>query len=81
MLLSKSQIKEKQAAELARLIDYVGSRNALASQLGVDYSVVTMWIKRGRISATQATAVERLSEGRFKRQDLRPDVPAWREEV
>jgi len=81
MLLSKSQIKDKQASELARLIEYVGSRNALASQLGVDYAVVTMWVKRGRISATQATNVERLSGGRFKRKDLRPDVAMWREEV
>lgn len=81
MLLSKSQIEEKQSSELMRLIDYVGSRGALASQLGVDYSVVNMWVSRGRISATYATAVERLSEGRFKRKELRPDVAVWREEV
>lgn len=81
MLLSKTQIEEKQSSELMRLIDYVGGRGALASQLGIDYSVVNMWVSRGRISATQATVVERMSEGKFKRKELRPDVSRWREEV
>ena len=81
MLLSKEQIKLKQSAELMRLIDYVGSRSALASQLGVTYDVVNMWVARGRISATHATQVERLSGGKFKRKDLRPDVANWKEDV
>lgn len=81
MLLSKEQIKSKQASELARLIEYVGSRSALASQLGVSTAVVGMWVQRGRISATCATKVERMSGGMFKRHEMRPDVVTWREEV
>lgn len=81
MLLSKEQIAQKQASELARLIEYVGSRSALASQLGVTLAVVSMWVQRGRISATSATKVERMSGGKFKRKELRPDVVSWSEEV
>jgi len=81
MLMSKDQIKQKQASELMRLIDYVGSRSALASQLEVTNYVVNMWVQRGRISATMATKVERISGGEFKRKEMRPDVSSWREEV
>lgn len=80
-LLSEKQIKEKQASELMRLIDYCGSRKNLAAQLGVTIFVVNMWVKRGRISATMATVVERISDGKFKRKDLRPDVATWAEDV
>lgn len=80
-LLSEKQIKEKQARELMRLIDYCGSRKNLAAQLGVTIFVVNMWVKRGRISATMATVVERISDGKFKRKDLRPDVATWVEDV
>ena len=81
MLLSKEQIAAKQASELARLIDYVGNRRALASQLGVSLPVISMWVQRGRISATYATKVERMSGGKFKRKEMRPDVANWSEEV
>lgn len=81
MLMSKDQIKQQQASELMRLIDYVGSRSALASQLGVTNYVINTWVNRGRISATMATKVERISLGRFKRKEMRPDVSSWREEV
>lgn len=80
-LLSAEEIKLKQASELMRLVDYCGSRSALAAQLGVTIDVVKMWVQRGRISATMATKVERLSGGQFKRSELRPDVHAWSEEV
>lgn len=81
MLLSQSQIKEKQAAELMRLIEYVGGQSVLAAQLNVSRQVVSAWVNRGRISATAATEVERLSKGLFLRKDLRPDVSNWREDV
>ena len=81
MLLSEQQIKDQQAEQLAEVISYVGSVGALAAQLSVSYARVMMWIQRGRISATCATKVERMSAGRFKRKDLRPDVSNWREDV
>lgn len=81
MLLSEKEIKDQQAKQLAEVIKYVGSKGALAAQLGVNYATVMMWVHRGRISATSATQVERLSGGRFKRKELRPDVSNWREDV
>lgn len=79
-LLSKEQIAQKQASELARLIQYVGRKN-LAAQLNVTPYVVNMWVQRGRISATKATEVERMSGGKFKRKEMRPDVHTWAEDV
>lgn len=80
-MLSKSEIKAKQASELLRLIDYVGSQSALAAQLEVPRQVVGNWVKRGRISATAATIVERKTSGLFTRKSLRPDVATWSEEA
>lgn len=80
-MLSHQQIKQKQASELIRLIDYVGSQSSLAAQLEVPRQVVSNWVKRGRISATMATIVERKTSGLFTRKNLRPDVATWGEEV
>jgi DNA-binding transcriptional regulator YdaS (Cro superfamily) len=78
---SIKQIQKQQKQELSRLIGWVGNQSILARQLGVSQQVVSSWISRGRISATYATAVERKTNGLFKRDDLRPDVINWNEDV
>ena len=80
-MLSGNQIKDQQAAELARLIKYVGGQSALAAQLDIPRQVVSNWVSRGRISATMATEVERKTKGLFTRRELRPDVATWAEPV
>ena len=78
---SIKQIEKQQRQELKRLIKWVGTQTRLAEQLGVSQQVVSSWVKRGRISATSATLVERKTAGLFKRSDLRPDVSKWNEGV
>lgn len=80
-LLSAEEIKAKQAAELARVLTYVGGTTALAAQLNVPQKTAYAWVHRGRVSATIATEIERISGGLFKRTDLRPDVADWHEPV
>jgi DNA-binding transcriptional regulator YdaS (Cro superfamily) len=36
------------------------------------------WVSRGRISATAAIEVDKLTNGLFKKEDLRPAVTQWR---
>lgn len=80
-MLSKAEIEEKQRTELNRLVEHCGNASSLAAQLGISRQTVFYWLKRGRISATYATKVERETKGEFKRQEMRPDVCEWKEEV
>lgn len=72
------QIKEMEERKLSELIDYVGGQAALARFVGVSRQSVNEWVSRGRISATAAIDIERLTGGVFKKEDLRPAVTQWR---
>ena len=72
------QIKEMEQRKLTELVEYVGGQASLARFLGVSRQSVNEWVSRGRISATAAIEVENLTNGLFKKEDLRPDVTQWR---
>ncbi len=72
------QIKDMESAQLDLLIEHVGGQSELARFLGVSRQSVSEWKKRGRISATAAIEAERLTDGAFKKEDLRPAVTQWR---
>ena len=72
------QIKEMEQSKLTELVEYMGGQASLARFLGVSRQSVNEWVMRGRISATAAIEVERLTSGKFKKQDLRPAVTNWR---
>lgn len=72
------QIKEVESGRLAELVEYMGGQASLARFLGVSRQSVNEWVSRGRISATAAIEVERLTNGAFKKEDLRPAVTQWR---
>lgn len=72
------QIKEMEKRKLTELVEYVGGQASLARFLGVSRQSVNEWVSRGRISATAAIEVEKLTNGLFKKEDLRPAVTQWR---
>lgn len=72
------QIKEMEQRKLNDLVEYVGGQASLARFLGVSRQSVNEWVSRGRISATAAIEVEKLTNGLFKKEDLRPAVTQWR---
>ena len=78
---TQQQIEHQQREQLEQLLKWVGTRARLAAELGVSRQVVYGWVDRGRISATAATEVHRKTDGLFNREDLRPDVKEWKEEV
>jgi DNA-binding transcriptional regulator YdaS (Cro superfamily) len=80
-MISAADIKQAQAHELMELIKWVGSRALLASECNVTPQAVYEWVKRGHISKKAATIIHRNSDGFFKRQELRPDVVVWNEEI
>lgn len=77
IMLSFTEVTQRQKDNLYKLIAWVGSQSRLAKQLGVSRQTVNNWISRGRISATAAIEVERKTDGLFKKEDLRPDVVQW----
>jgi DNA-binding transcriptional regulator YdaS (Cro superfamily) len=76
---SIQEINIQQMEELNRLIEYAGSKARLAESLGVSRQIVYYWLKRGRISASCALEVERITNGAFTAAELRPDVMNWME--
>jgi DNA-binding transcriptional regulator YdaS (Cro superfamily) len=80
-MITAADIKQAQARELFELIKWVGSRALLASECNVTRQVVHNWVSNGRISKKAATIVHRKTDGFFKRQELRPDVVTWKEDL
>lgn len=72
------QIKEMEKKALDALIEHMGGQASLARFVGVSRQSVNEWVNRGRISATAAIDVERITSGVFKKEDLRPAVTQWR---
>lgn len=65
------------ASALQRAIDLVGGQSALARALGepVKQAHVWYWLKgAGRVPAEYCAAIERATEGKVTRHDLRPDL-------
>jgi DNA-binding transcriptional regulator YdaS (Cro superfamily) len=81
MIVTAADIKQQQAHELFELIKWVGGRARLAHTCGVTSQAVYEWVKLGQISKRAATIIHRKSDGFFKREELRPDVLIWNEEI
>lgn len=76
-MLSAKEIKKIHKKELAQCIEWFGSAVRLADAVGVSKSAVSQWVKRGKISATAAIDVERVTSGEITKEQLRPDVREW----
>jgi DNA-binding transcriptional regulator YdaS (Cro superfamily) len=59
---------------LERAIEIVGGVSALARGLGVAASAPSMWKARGLVPAERCPAIERLTAGVVRCEELRPDV-------
>lgn len=59
---------------LDQVIEILGSQEALASNLKIRSPSISEWRKRGRVPAERCLEIERLTENRVTRYDLRPDV-------
>jgi DNA-binding transcriptional regulator YdaS (Cro superfamily) len=75
---SFQETKQQQAKELIAVIKYAGSQANLARECGVSQQSVHRWVKRGSISKKGATTIHRVTDGYFKREEMRPDVVSWR---
>jgi len=80
-MISAADLKRAQARELIQLIKWIGGRARLANECEVTPQAVYEWVKRGRISAKAATIIHRKTNGFFKREELRPDVIVWSEQI
>jgi len=59
---------------LYQAIRCAGSQTALAQRVGVRPQAVHLWVKKGRVPAARALAVERATAGQVSRHELRPDL-------
>lgn len=78
---SMAELKEDQEKELNSLIEWAGNQTRLAHCLNKSPQVVSNWVARGRISASMAIEVEKVTNGVFTKRQLRPDVTKWIDEV
>lgn len=59
---------------LEQVIEILGSQEALASCLKIRSPSISDWRKRGRVPAERCLEIEKLTDSRVSRYDLRPDV-------
>ena len=81
MLLSAKELKEQQREQMEQLIGWIGTSKRLGATIGVTVQAVYNMRKRGRISKTGATIIHKATKGGFNRDEMRPDVVTWAEEV
>lgn len=62
---------------LDRAIEAVGGASLLARMVGVTQSAPSMWRARGAVPIERCVAIERATDGKVMRWDLRPDD--WRD--
>lgn len=58
---------------LIRAFEAVGSQAALARKLGIKPQVINNWTRRG-VPIERCASIERATDGKVKRSDLRPDI-------
>jgi DNA-binding transcriptional regulator YdaS (Cro superfamily) len=59
---------------LIQAINILGSQTALAKAIGGHVQTVNNWISRGNVPAEHCPAIERVTGGAVRCEDLRPDV-------
>jgi DNA-binding transcriptional regulator YdaS (Cro superfamily) len=60
---------------IEKAIELAGGTSALAKKIGVNSpQVVSNWVARKRVPPKYCAAVERATEGRVTRQELRPEL-------
>lgn len=64
--------KIKQLLETA--IADAGSQAKFAAAVGLSQQGISYVLRSGRVSAETAIAIERATEGKIKREQLRPDI-------
>ena len=63
------------ASPLARAIEILGSQSATGRACGKSQSHVWWWLNRSkRVPAEHVIAIEKATEGKVSRHDLRPDL-------
>jgi DNA-binding transcriptional regulator YdaS (Cro superfamily) len=63
---------------LLKAIRYFGSQSGLARALGIDPNRVNNWVNRDKhIPYQYAVAIEILTRGKIKREELAPTTNSW----
>lgn len=64
----------KAMENLKSVIDLYKTKAALARALGVSPMTIRQWEVRGQVSIDGAKAIERITGGKFTREQFRPDI-------
>jgi DNA-binding transcriptional regulator YdaS (Cro superfamily) len=59
---------------IQKVIKIVGSQNALAKRLGTSQQRVNYWVKTGKVPAEVVISIEKATEGKVRKHELRPDL-------
>lgn len=60
---------------LCKAVDLLGNQRRLALKVGISSSAVTCWFQKNKIpTLSTAIKIERATEGKVTRKDIRPDI-------
>ena len=73
--MTRDEVFDSFEQELIWLIGKVGGLNSLAKELQVSAPAISHWLHRKRLpSPQQALNIEAYTQGRIKRETIRPDI-------
>jgi Putative antitoxin of bacterial toxin-antitoxin system, YdaS/YdaT/HNH endonuclease len=73
-LVRGRRMETMHAALINKAIEITGSQSALAHLCGVKQPSVANWLRRNKVSAKVAIAIECATKGQVTREELRPDI-------
>lgn len=59
---------------IEKAVSLVGGQVAMAAKCGVRYQAVQKWVRSGKVPAERVLTIERATDGKVSRHDLRPDL-------
>lgn len=63
---------------LNKAVSIVGSMQAMADELGITKGAIGQWKEEGRqVPSDHCPAIERLTSGQVRCEQLRPDIADW----
>lgn len=71
--MTSNTVKEKNSIAQAA-IDWAGTQIELGKRIGCSQATVSQWLNTGQLDAEMALRLQKVSKGKFKAKQIRPEL-------